>query len=99
MSRFLYRLGRSSSRHRWWVVGAWVLVVVGLFVGGKAAGGELQDSFSVPGVESQKATDLLKESFPTQAGGSAQVVFHATEGTLVRSRQRRRDGRRPRCAR
>jgi putative drug exporter of the RND superfamily len=82
MSRFLYRLGRSSSRHRRWVVAAWVLAVIGLFVGGKVAGGELQDTFSVPGVESQKATDLLRASFPTQAGGSAQVVFHTPDGTL-----------------
>ena len=42
----------------------------------------MHDSFSVPGVESQRATDLLTASFPTQAGGSAQVVFHATDGTL-----------------
>ncbi len=61
---------------------AWVIAVVGLFVVGKVAGGETHDSFSVPGVESQRATDLLTASFPTQAGGSAQVVFHATDGTL-----------------
>ncbi len=61
---------------------AWVIAVVGLFVVGKVAGGATHDSFSVPGVESQKATDLLTASFPTQAGASAQVVFHATEGTL-----------------
>ncbi len=69
MSRFLYRLGRSSARNRRWVVIAWVLVIVGLFVGGKAAGGEMKDEFSVPGVEAQQATDLLKASFPTFAGG------------------------------
>ena len=83
MSRFLYRLGRFSSRHRRWVVAAWVIAVVGLFVVGKVAGGETHDSFSVPGVESQRATDLLTASFPTQAGGSAQVVFHSTDGTLA----------------
>jgi RND superfamily putative drug exporter len=82
MSRFLYRLGRFSYRNRRWVVAAWVIAVVGLFAVGKVAGGEVHDSFSVPGVESQRATDLLTASFPSQAGGSAQVVFHATDGTL-----------------
>jgi putative drug exporter of the RND superfamily len=64
-------------------VAAWVIAVVGLFVVGKVAGGATHDSFSVPGVESQRATDLLTASFPTQAGGSAQVVVHATDGTLA----------------
>ena len=82
MSRFLYRLGRSSARNRRWVVVAWILVIVGLFAGGKIAGGEMKDEFSLPGVEAQQATDLLKTSFPAFAGASAQVVFHSPEGTL-----------------
>ncbi len=82
MSRFLYRLGRSSARNRRWVVVAWILVLVGLFAGGKVAGGKMKDEFSLPGVEAQQATDLLKASFPAFAGASAQVVFHSPEGTL-----------------
>jgi len=82
MSRFLYRLGRASARNRRWVVLAWILVIVGLFAGGKIAGGEMKDEFSLPGVEAQQATDLLKTSFPAFAGASAQVVFRSPEGTL-----------------
>ena len=101
MSRFLYRLGRSSARNRRWVVVAWILVIVGLFAGGKIAGGEMKDEFSLPGVEAQQATDLLKTSFPAFAGASAQVVFHSPEGTCPiprtpRPRQRARRARRPR---
>ena len=82
MSRFLYRLGRTCARNRKRVVLIWVLAVAALFAGGKVAGGEMKDKFTVPGVESQRATDLLEASFASQAGASAQVVFHTTNGTL-----------------
>ena len=82
MSTYLYRLGRFSVRRRWFVLGAWVLAVVALTIAGKAAGGSLKDQFTVPGVESQRATDLLKATFPAQAGGTAQVVFHPSTGTV-----------------
>ena len=28
MSRFLFALGQSSFRHRWWVLGAWLAVLI-----------------------------------------------------------------------
>ena len=83
LSRFLYRLGRGSAAHRRLVLAAWLIGVIALVVGGRAAGGEFHDAFSVPGTESQTATDMLKETFPTQAGDAAQVVFHARSGTLA----------------
>jgi putative drug exporter of the RND superfamily len=83
MSTYLYRLGRFAVRRRWFVLGAWVLAVVALTIAGKALGGELKDQFNVPGVESQQATNLLKATFPAQAGGSAQVVFHTANGTVT----------------
>jgi RND superfamily putative drug exporter len=88
MSRSLYRLGRFAVRRRWLVLALWVAAVIALTVGGKALGGELKDQFTVPGVESQRATDLLKATFPTQAGGSAQVVFHPRTGTVTSAANR-----------
>jgi RND superfamily putative drug exporter len=83
MSTYLYRLGRFAVRRRWFVLAAWVLAVVVLTIAGKALGGELKDQFNVPGVESQQATNLLKATFPAQAGGGAQVVFHTPNGTVA----------------
>lgn len=82
MSNVLYRLGRGAALRRRVVVGVWVLLVVALFGVGKAAGGRFHDVYSVPGTESQRAIDLLQAKFPSQAGGSAQVVLHARSGTL-----------------
>jgi RND superfamily putative drug exporter len=83
MSNHLYRLGRFAVRRRWWVLGAWILALVATVVGGRVAGGELHDEFSVPGVESQQAFDVLEQNFPAAAGARAQVVLHTEEGTVT----------------
>ena len=82
MSNFLYRVGRVCTRRRWRVLAAWIALVVSLLAVGKLAGGQFVDRLSIPGVEAQKAADLLTTAFPSQAGGSMQVVFHTQDGTL-----------------
>lgn len=76
----LARWASFAVRRRWRVLGAWVLLIVLLGVTGVAAGGDFTDNFSLPGTESQRATDLLEERFPSQAGDSATMVFQAPAG-------------------
>ena len=83
MSNFLYRVGRVCTRHRWRVLASWIALVVSLVVVGRLAGGQFVDRLNIPGVEAQKATDLLTTTFPSQAGGSMQVVFHVPDGTVT----------------
>src|ERR1700754_4542919 len=57
---------------------ATLLVLVGLVAcigGAVAAGGAFKDDFTVPGIESQKAQDLLEQRFPAQSGTQATLVF------------------------
>ena len=82
MSQFLFRLGRGCARHPFRAVGSWVLIAVTVLVLAGSIGGDYQDDFTVPGVESQHATDVLEERFPTQAGESGRVVFHVDEGRI-----------------
>jgi RND superfamily putative drug exporter len=82
MARFLHRLGGAAVRHRKLVLAAWAILALGLFGISRTAGGELSDQFRIPGAESQKALDLMVDEFPEMAGVSAQVVFHASEGTF-----------------
>src|SRR4051794_24318870 len=82
MSSNLSRLGRFCARHPWRTIGAWVLVA--LVIGMLAASAKgYSESFKIPGTESQQATDLLEERFPAQAGATAQVVLHSTDGALT----------------
>ena len=92
MSGFLERLGRSCARHPWRTIGTWILLAVVVGVLAANASG-YSESFTIPGTESQRATDLLKERFPAQAGATAQVVLHSTDGALTDAPQRRRDRR------
>ncbi|HEX5614957.1 MAG TPA: MMPL family transporter, partial [Acidimicrobiia bacterium] len=45
-------------------------------------GGDYADNYTVPGVESQEANDLLEERFPDQSGTSGRAVFHVEEGRI-----------------
>ncbi|MFL6205965.1 MAG: MMPL family transporter [Acidimicrobiales bacterium] len=82
MSAFLYRIGRSSARHPFRVLGAWVLAAIVVLAVQGSAGGEFENSFRVPGVESQHANDVLNDRFPSQGGQTARIVLHTDRGRL-----------------
>ena len=82
MSAFLYRLGRTSARHPFRVVGLWLVAAVAVMALQGSAGGEFDNSERVPGVESQHAADVLNDRFPTQGGLSARIVLHTDDGRL-----------------
>jgi RND superfamily putative drug exporter len=65
------------------VLGLWAAAfVVSILLWGGAAG-EYVNNFQLPGTESQRAYDLLKEKFPEQSGDTAQVVFAVDQGRVV----------------
>jgi putative drug exporter of the RND superfamily len=74
-SHLLYRWGRFAARRPWTVIGAWLVVSVLVIAASGAFGRDLEDSFEVPGLDSQKATDLLSAAGSNQAGLTAQVVL------------------------
>ncbi|WP_405676494.1 MMPL family transporter [Streptomyces sp. NBC_01511] len=80
MASLLYRLGRFSFRRRKRVVAVWLLLLVVL--GGAAATlmGPTSDKFTMPGTESQRALDSLREQFPQASGTTGTIVIAAPEG-------------------
>ncbi|TPV51478.1 RND transporter [Pseudarthrobacter phenanthrenivorans] len=80
MALFLYRLGKFSYRRRWLVISLWLAAL--LAVGGAATAfhGTLSNNFQIPGTETQRIADKLKEELPSASGGTATIVFEAPDG-------------------
>src|SRR4051812_7913181 len=53
-----------------------------------AAAGDYINNFRLPGTESQRAYDLLKDRFPQQAGDTASVVFAVDDGNVLAASHR-----------
>ncbi|NGO08877.1 MMPL family transporter [Streptomyces sp. HC44] len=85
MATFLYRLGRTAFRRRWCVALLWVAVLAAVGLGAAKAPAAADEGMSMPGIESQKAFDLMEQRFPgsTADGATARVVFVAPDGQKV----------------
>ncbi|QKV97050.1 MMPL family transporter [Streptomyces sp. NA02950] len=85
MATFLYRVGRLAFRRRWRVALIWAAVLAAIGLGALAAPKAPTEQFSMPGIESQKALDLMKQRFPDAPAdsASAQVVFVSRGGEKV----------------
>ena len=85
MALLLYRLGKFSYRHRWLVISLWLAVLVA--VGGSAAAfhGTMSNNFQIPGTETQQMADKLKKELPHASGGSAGIVFEASDGQFTQA--------------
>jgi RND superfamily putative drug exporter len=80
MALLLYRLGKFSYRHRWMVVSLWLAVLVAVGASAAAFHGTLSNNFQIPGTETQRIADKLRQDLPSASGGSASIVFEAPAG-------------------
>ncbi|MEU9327541.1 MMPL family transporter [Streptomyces canus] len=92
MATFLYRVGRLAFRRRWYVALVWAAVLAAVGLGALKAPGAADEGFSMPGIESQKAFDLMEQRFPgaTADGATARVVFVAPNGQKVTAADHRK---------
>jgi len=91
VATLLARLGRFAFQRRGPVVLVWLAILAATIFAGLTAKSAPDDDFSVPGIESQTAFDLMRERFPaiTADAGDATVVFVAPSGSKVTSAQHR----------
>ena len=83
MSSILYSIGRWAFRGRRLVVSLWIVLLVALAGGAALLNQGTDNSFSIPGTESQDALDTLSRTFPQVSGTSAQLVVVAPRGAKV----------------
>lgn len=80
MTNALYRLGRFAARRPWHVMGLWLMAAVLVIGASGAVGQQLEDTFGVPGRDSQRAADLLAAAGSDRAGLTAEVVVSPRAG-------------------
>ncbi len=85
----LERWARFAYRRRGFVILTWFILLIGLSVLSAKFGGEFTTDFELPGSETQKATDLLKDRFPARSGDTADIVFEARDGVATPAVQER----------
>src|SRR5690348_14860249 len=75
----LRRLATFCYTHRWRVLIAWIVVLIGVNVLAQTVGGDLLKTFNVPGTESQRAFDTLARDF-SRKGDTGDFVWKAQQG-------------------
>ncbi|WP_309127569.1 MMPL family transporter [Microbacterium sp.] len=80
MSTFLSSLGRWSFRHPWRVLVSWLIVLGIAGAGALVLGSGTDNTFSIPGTESQAGLEQLERTFPQVSGTNAQFIVVAAEG-------------------
>jgi RND superfamily putative drug exporter len=78
MSSYLYRLARFAYRRRRLVLGLWLVAAIAAIAIAQASGGKTNDTFSIPGTESQNAASVLTARLPAFSGGQTTIVFAAS---------------------
>lgn len=91
MSTLLSSLGRWSYRHPWRVLVSW-LIILGIAGGGAVVlGAGTDNSFTIPGTESQAGLEQLSRTFPQVSGTNAQFIVVAADGDDIRDEPYRAD--------
>ena len=75
VSGALERLGRFAARRPWVVIATWAAVCLVVLTSAASFGRELDDPFEAPGLDSQRATELLTRAGAGDMGLGADVVL------------------------
>jgi len=85
MASLLNRIAMAAFRRRRLVLALWLVIAAAVIASMAAFGGagKINQTFTVPGSQSQQALDAMKQEFPAASGTSAQIVFTAPPGQTV----------------
>lgn len=83
MSHLLYRIGHFAGRRPWRVLAAWVAIAAAATMLNISVGGAPDESFTLPGAESQRAGDAIEDRFPQQTLNTSNVIFHSADGVTA----------------
>src|SRR5882757_7849724 len=81
MSSYLYKIAQFAFRRRRVVLAVWLAAAIAAIAIAQASGGKTNDNFTIPGTESQNASNVLTEKLPAFSGGQTTVVFATANGS------------------
>ena len=82
MSSLLRRIAVFSARRRKTVIGAWLVVLIGVGFASHALGTQYSSSAEVAGSDSAAANDVMARSFSKELSDASPLVYHTDSGTL-----------------
>ncbi|WP_334122467.1 MMPL family transporter [Glutamicibacter sp.] len=89
MASLLYRLAQWAHRHRMRVISMWLAAFIFIGVCASLFMGQLSNTFTIPGTETQRTLDRMKEELPDLAGGSGSIVFRESTGKALSEGQKK----------
>lgn len=82
MARLLHRLARWIAHHPIKGLLLWVALIAALTVTVTLVGARTTNDMSLPGTQSQDATNVLAADFPPTQNGTSPIVFKVKSGTV-----------------
>ncbi len=86
----MLRLARWSTTHRKYVLLGWVVLLLIVNVFARSAGTTYSNNFTLPGSDTQRASELLQKSFPSQAGDRDTIAYALRSGSVLEAGVRAR---------
>ena len=83
MSSLLNRIAVFSARRRALVIGAWLVLLVGLVAASNMAGTKYSSSAEVAGSDSAAANDVMARSFDANLSDASPIVYHVDDGKIT----------------
>uniref|UniRef100_UPI003D8B8A8D MMPL family transporter n=1 Tax=Gordonia sp. B7-2 TaxID=3420932 RepID=UPI003D8B8A8D len=87
MATFLYKVGRWSYANRFKTIAIWILVLIAFGIGANLLAKPTSESFSIPGIPSERAQNLMVERFPDKPkfgeGVDVTYVVAAPQGSTL----------------
>ncbi|WP_431711388.1 MMPL family transporter [Glutamicibacter uratoxydans] len=89
MATFLYRLASWAHRHRMRMISIWLAIFIAIGTCAALFMGQLSNTFTLPGTETQRTMDRMKDELPELAGGSGAIVFRESSNRELSAEQAR----------
>ena len=93
MATLLYKIGRFAARKAWLVILIWLLAVGGAVGAYSAFSSQLSTTFTLPGSETQRLQDTLKDKLPDASRGNGQVILQTEDDEPFTEDQKARAAR------